>query len=127
MINAINSATWALLPAFTTAAQAGTQAVVAAGAGHSGDTGIEINGPGAGVGAGTSPGAVGTLAIAGGTDDETDVLTGTLSLKNAAGANVTLTLGQAGPPTTWSIWRLPSPATGSPSPTTSPEALLETW
>jgi flagellin len=39
---------------------------------------------------------VGTLAIAGGTDDETDALSGTLSLKNAAGANITLTLGQAG-------------------------------
>jgi flagellin len=96
MINAINSANLGVTASFTTAAQAGTQAVVAAGAGHSGDTGIEINGPGAGVGAGTTPGAVGTLAIVGGTDDETDALSGTLSLKNAAGANVTLTLGQAG-------------------------------
>jgi flagellin len=96
MINAINAADLGITATFTTAAQAGTQAVAAAGAGHSGDTGIEINGPGAGVGAGVSPGAVGTLAIAGGTDSETDALTGTLSLKNAAGANVTLTLGQAG-------------------------------
>ena len=96
MINAINAADLGVTATFTTAAQAGTQAVAAAGAGHSGDTGIEINGPGAGVGAGTSPGAVGTLAIAGGTDDETDALSGTLSLKNAAGANITLTLGQAG-------------------------------
>ena len=96
MINAINSANLGITASFTTAAQAGTQAVAAAGAGHSGDTGIEISGPGAGVAAGTSPGAVGTLAIAGGTDAQTDRLTGTLSLKNAAGANVTLTLGQAG-------------------------------
>ena len=99
MINAINSANLGVTATFTTAAQAGTQAVVAAGAGHSGDTGIEINGPGAGVGATVGaalPGAVGELAIAGGTDDETDALTGSLSLKNAAGANVTLTLGGAG-------------------------------
>jgi len=96
MINAINSADLGITATFATAAQAGTQAVAAAGAGHSGDTGIEINGPGAGVGAGTSPGAVGVLTIAGGTDAQTDVLGGTLSLKNAAGANVTLTLGQTG-------------------------------
>ncbi len=96
MINAINSANLGITASFTTAAQAGSAAVAAAGAGHSGDTGIEINGSGAGVGAGTAPGAVGTLAIAGGTDDKTDALSGTLSLKNAAGANVTLTLGQEG-------------------------------
>jgi flagellin len=96
MINAINAANLGVTASFTTAAQAGTQAVAAAGAGHSGDTGIEINGPGAGVGSGTTPGAVGTLAIAGGTDSQTDALTGSLSLKNASGANVTLQLGQAG-------------------------------
>ena len=96
MINAINAADLGITASFTTASQAGTQAVAAAGSGHSGDTGIEISGPGAGVAAGTSPGAVGTLAIAGGTDAQTDLLSGTLSLKNAAGANVTLTLGQAG-------------------------------
>jgi len=96
MINAINAANLGITASFTTAAQAGTQAVAAAGAGHSGDTGIEISGPGAGVGSGTTPGAVGTLAIAGGTDSQTDALSGSLTLKNAAGANVTLTLGGAG-------------------------------
>jgi flagellin len=96
MINAINGAGLGLTASFDTATQAGTQAVAAAGAGHSTDTGIEINGPGAGVGKGTTPGQVGTLAIAGGTDDETDALTGSLTLKNAAGANITLTLGQEG-------------------------------
>jgi flagellin len=96
LITAINSAGLGLTATFDTATQAGTQAVAAAGAGHGTDTGIEINGPGAGVGTNTSPGAVGTLAIAGGTDSETDALTGSLSLKNAAGANITLTLGQAG-------------------------------
>jgi flagellin len=94
MINAINAANLGITASFTTAAQAGTQAVANAGPGHSGDTGIEISGPGAGVAAGTSPGAVGTLTLAGGTDAQTDLLSGTLSLKNAAGANVTLTLGK---------------------------------
>jgi flagellin len=70
--------------------------VAAAGAGHSEDTGIEISGPGAGVGSGTTPGAVGTLAIAGGTDSETDAISGSLSLKNASGSVITINLGQAG-------------------------------
>ncbi len=96
LIQAINGAGLGLTASFTTAAQAGTAAVAAAGAGHSGDTGIVINGAGAGVGVGAAPGSVGTLAIAGGTDDETDALTGSLSLKNAAGANITLALGHAG-------------------------------
>ena len=96
MINAINAANLGITASFTTAAQAGTQAVAAAGAGHSGDTGIEISGPGAGVGSGTTPGAVGTLAIAGGTDSQTDALNGSLSLKNAAGAIITINLGQVG-------------------------------
>jgi flagellin len=96
VINAINAANLGITASFTTAAQAGNQAVVAAGAGHSGDTGIEISGPGAGVGSGIAPGAVGTLAIAGGTDSQTDALNGSLSLKNAAGAIITINLGQAG-------------------------------
>jgi flagellin len=96
VINAINAANLGITASFTTAAQAGSQAVVAAGAGHSGDTGIEISGPGAGVGSGVAPGAVGTLAIAGGTDSQTDALNGSLSLKNAAGAIITINLGQAG-------------------------------
>ncbi len=96
LINAINGAGLGLTASFDTATQAGTAAVAAAGAGHSTDTGIEISGFGAGVGKGTTPGQVGTLAIAGGTDDQTDAITGSLVLKNAAGANVTVTLGQAG-------------------------------
>ena len=98
LINAINGAGLGLTASFTTATQAGTQAVAAAGgAGHSTDTGIEINGPGAGVGNGATPGAVGALAIVGGSAaSQTDTLSGTLSLKNAAGANITLTLGQDG-------------------------------
>jgi flagellin len=40
---------------------------------------------------------VGVLAVGGaGEDSQTDTLSGTLSLKNAAGANITLTLGQNG-------------------------------
>ena len=96
MINAINAANLGITASFTTAAQAGSQAVAAAGAGHSEDTGIEISGPGAGVGSGTTPGAVGTLAIAGGTDSETDAISGSLSLKNASGSVITINLGQAG-------------------------------
>jgi flagellin len=97
MINAIDGAGLGLTASFATATQAGTQAVTAAGAGHGTDTGIVINGPGAGVGKGITPGAVGVLAVGGaGEDSETDTLSGTLSLKNAAGANITVTLGQAG-------------------------------
>ncbi len=96
MINAINAANLGITASFTTAAQAGSQAVAAAGAGHSEDTGIEISGPGAGVGSGTTPGTVGTLAIAGGTDSETDAISGSLSLKNASGSVITINLGQAG-------------------------------
>jgi len=93
MIQAIDSAGLGLNATFTTAAQAGTQAVAAAGVGHSSDTGIEINGPGSGVGSGATPGAVGTLVLSGAADvPNTDTLTGTLSLKNAAGANITLNL-----------------------------------
>jgi flagellin len=100
MINAINGAGLGLTASFDTATQAGTQAVAAAGAGHSGDTGIEISGPGAGVGkvvGANTPGMVGTLALGGAAEDaNTDILSGTLSLKNAAGANITLQLGQNG-------------------------------
>jgi flagellin len=93
MINAIDNAGLGLTATFDTATQAGTQAVTAAGAGHGTDTGIEINGPGAGVGSGATPGAVCVLAVGGaGEDSNTDTLTGTLSLKNASGANVTLNL-----------------------------------
>ena len=93
MIQAIDGAGLGLTATFTTATQAGTAAVTAAGVGHGSDTGIEINGPGAGVGSGTTPGAVGALAIVGGSAaSQTDLLSGTLSLKNAAGANITVNL-----------------------------------
>jgi len=66
LISAINGANLGLTASFTTASQAGTAAVTAAGAGHSNDTGIEISGIGSGVagaanGAAT-PGVNGTLA-----------------------------------------------------------------
>jgi flagellin len=103
MIQAIDSAGLGLTASFGTATQAGTQAVAAAklAGGTATDTGIIINGPGAGVGSGTAPGAVGTLAIVGGSAaSQTDTLSGTLTLKNAAGSNITLTLGQNGTDTT---------------------------
>jgi flagellin len=101
MIQAINGAGLGLTATFTTAAQAGTAAVAAAkgAGGTAADTGIEINGPGAGVGTSATPlpGQVGALAIVGGSAaSQTDVLSGTLNLKSAAGANITLTLGGAG-------------------------------
>jgi flagellin len=97
MINAINASGLGLTASFATATQAGTAAVAAAKAagGTLADTGIEINGPGTGVGTSATPlpGQVGVLAIGGaGEDATTDTLTGTLSLKNAAGANITLNL-----------------------------------
>ena len=97
MINAINASGLGLSASFTTATQAGTAAVAAAklAGGTLADTGIEINGPGAGVGTSAIPlpGQVGVLTLAGATDvPNADTLTGTLSLKNAAGANITLNL-----------------------------------
>ncbi len=97
LINAINASGLGLNASFATASQAGTAAVAAAklAGGTLADTGIEINGPGAGVGTSATPlpGQVGVLALGGaGEDATTDTLSGTLSLKNAAGANVTLNL-----------------------------------
>ncbi len=97
LINAINASGLGLNASFATAAQAGTAAVAAAKAagGTLADTGIEINGPGTGVGTSATPlpGQVGVLTLAGATDvPNADTLSGTLSLKNAAGANVTLNL-----------------------------------
>ncbi len=70
LIDAINGAGLGLTAAFTTATQAGTAAVVAAGAGHSTDTGIEISGLGSGVAgaanaAANLPGVNGTLGANG--------------------------------------------------------------
>jgi flagellin len=98
LINAINASGLGLTASFTTANEAGTAAVTAAkgAGGTAADTGIEINGPGTGVGTGVTPlpGQVGVLAVGGaGEDATTDTLTGTLSLKNAAGANVSFNLG----------------------------------
>jgi len=98
LINAINASGLGLTASFTTANEAGTAAVTAAkgAGGTAADTGIEINGPGTGVGTSATPlpGQVGVLAVGGaGEDATTDTLTGTLSLKNAAGANVSFNLG----------------------------------
>ncbi|MGP8271678.1 MAG: flagellin [Terracidiphilus sp.] len=90
LIDAINSAGLGLNASFTTASQAGTQAA-AAGAGT--DTGIEITGPGAGVGGGITPGQIGTLASTG---LATDNLSGTLTLKGSDGVVHTITLGAPG-------------------------------
>ncbi|MGA2085325.1 MAG: flagellin [Terracidiphilus sp.] len=66
LISAINGANLGLTASFTTATQAGTAAVAAAGAGHSNDTGIEISGIGSGVAGAANgaaaPGIDGTLA-----------------------------------------------------------------
>ena len=62
LISAINGAGLGLTASFTTATQAGTAAVTAAGAGHSNDTGIEISGVGSGVAGAAAPGVNGTLA-----------------------------------------------------------------
>ncbi|MGD1107405.1 MAG: flagellin [Terracidiphilus sp.] len=66
MISAINNSGLGLTASFTTATQAGTAAVQAAGAGHSTDTGIEISGVGSGVAGAANgaaaPGVDGTLA-----------------------------------------------------------------
>jgi flagellin len=90
MINAINAANLGITASFTTAAQAGAQAV---GAGHAADTGILITGPGAGVGSGITPGAVGTLA---GTGVNTDALSGTLTITDSSGHAHVQALGGAG-------------------------------
>ncbi len=90
LIDAINSAGLGLNASFTTASQAGTQAA-AAGVGT--DTGIEITGPGAGVGGGITPGQIGTLASTG---LATDDLSGTLTLKGSDGVVHTITLGTPG-------------------------------
>jgi flagellin len=90
MINAINAANLGITASFSTASQAGVQAV---GAGHAADTGILITGPGAGVGSGTTPGAVGTLA---GTGVNNDALSGTLTITDSSGHTHTQALGGAG-------------------------------
>jgi flagellin len=90
MISAINNANLGLTASFGTAAQAGAQAVAA---GQAGDTGILISGTGAGVGGGTTAGALGTLASTG---LATDDLSGTLTVTDSSGVTHTITLGTAG-------------------------------
>jgi flagellin len=92
LISAINNANLGLTASFGTASQAGAQAV-AAGAGS--DTGILISGAD-GVGTGTTPGAVGTLAISGVGSAATDALSGTLLVVDSDGGAHTLALGGAG-------------------------------
>ena len=69
LINAINASGLGLNASFATASQAGTAAVAAAklAGGTLADTGIEINGPGAGVGTSATPlpGQVGVLTLGG--------------------------------------------------------------
>jgi len=93
MINAINAANLGVTASFSTAAQAGTQAVTA---GHATDTGILITGSGAGVGSGTTPGAVGVLALNIGEVTVGDTLNGTLTITDSSGHIHTQALGGAG-------------------------------
>ena len=92
LISAINNANLGLTAGFSTASQAGTQAVAA---GATTDTGILISGIG-GVGAGTTPGLVGTLAITGVNSVATDPLVGSLTVTDSNGAAHTINLGQNG-------------------------------
>ena len=94
MISAINNANLGLTATFSTAAQAGKQAVAA---GTGSDTGIQLSGPGAGVGSGIAPGSLGTLALpVAGAGADGDVLSGTLAVTDSSGVTHTLTLGTAG-------------------------------
>jgi flagellin len=94
LISAINNANLGLTASFATAAQAGTQAVAA---GVATDTGILINGTGAGVGAGTTPDNLGTLASTGLAGDS---LSGTLTVVDSSGVAHTITLGSGPTDTT---------------------------
>ena len=98
MISAINNANLGLTATFSTAAQAGKQAV-AAGAGT--DTGIQLSGPGAGVGSGNAPGALGIAGAASGRRGaDLDVLSGSLAVTDSSGVTHTLVLGAGGEPDT---------------------------
>jgi flagellin len=96
LMSAINGAGLGLTASFGTAAQAGAGAVATAnaavyGGGSAADTGIIITG--AGVGAGTNAGQIGTLVTTG--NSSLDPLTGTLNVTDANGTAHTVTLGQA--------------------------------
>jgi flagellin len=87
LINAIDNAGLGLSASFTTGSAAGD---TVAGS----DTGIEITGAGAGVGNGTAPGEIGTVAIGGG-GAAGDLLTGTLTIKGSNGVVHNITLSAA--------------------------------
>jgi flagellin len=95
MIQAINGAGLGVTATFTTANSAGTAAVTAAktGGGSGADTGIEISGPAGGVAAGTTPGQIGHLNGTAGGGADGDALTGTLTIKGASTAPVSIDLG----------------------------------
>ncbi len=100
MISAINNANLGLTATFSTASQAGKQAV---GAGVGTDTGILLSGSGAGVGSGSTPGSLGTLALPlVGAGADMDVLSGSLAVTDSSGVTHTLVLGVGGVPTTMS-------------------------
>src|SRR6185437_3670235 len=89
LINAINDANLGMTATFGTASQAGSQAV---GAGAASDTGIIVSGISTGVGSGTTPGNLGSLALAGGGALAGDALSGTLQVTDAAGTVHSVTL-----------------------------------
>ncbi len=93
MISALNNANLGLTASFATAAQAGKQAVAA---GTATDTGILITGTGAGIGAGTAPGSIGTLSIAGVGAVAGDGLQGSLTVTDATGGTHVVALGTGG-------------------------------
>jgi flagellin len=95
MIDAINGAGLGVTATFTTANAAGTAATTAAkaGGGTGADTGIEISGPAGGVGAGATPGEIGHLTGTAGGGADGDTLTGTLTIKGASAAPVSIDLG----------------------------------
>lgn len=86
LISAINGANLGLTASFGTASQAG------AGALPSTDTGIILSGTNSGVGKGTTPGTLGSLAIAGVGAAAGDVLSGTVQVTDASGVAHTITL-----------------------------------
>jgi flagellin len=98
LIQAINGAGLGVTATFTTAGQAGTAAVTSAkgAGGTSADTGIEISGPGAGVGDGALPGQIGHLDVTAGGGGATDTISGTLTIKGLGSAPTSITLGGAG-------------------------------
>jgi flagellin len=98
LIEAINGAGLGVTATFTTAGQAGTAAVTSAkgAGGTSADTGIEISGPGAGVGNAALPGQIGHLDVTAGGGGATDTISGTLTIKGLGSSPTSITLGGTG-------------------------------